>query len=418
MKVLLPVFGTHGDVLPFLAVGQELARRGHDVIVRAPAPFARHAARIGLPFHPVGTQAEYDAVLDRPEFQRTFGGLKLWVELGLRLADDTSRWIEQNIAVARTVVVAPPFGYGARIAQERFGLPVVTLHATPFLVESRTASPRLPGLAIPRTLPSRFRHWLSQGADRFVLDRLALPRLNAYRAGLGHGLPPVGRLRHWWNSPNAVVLMFPDWYAPPQLDWPLQTVQAGFPMVDRLGDSSELAPDLAAFLDAGEPPVVFTYSSWMRRAAPFFSTAMTVCRRSGRRGVLLAPQDGQVPPHLPPGMIHVPYAPLSLLLPRSAALVHHGGIGTVAQALAAGVPQIVVPFMGNHFDDGERVRRLGVGTVLGRRAFTAGRVARELDRLQADPNVARACAAARVRIGREDGIGRACDAIEALQPGQ
>ena len=236
---------------------------------------------------------------------------------------------------------------------------------------------------------------------------------NALRARLG--LDPVYRLRHWWNSPTRMLLMFPDWYAAPQADWPAQAVQLGFPLVDRFGDVSALPPELEAFLAAGAAPIVFTYGSAMRQGAAFFDTAIQLCRRMGRRGILLAPQGGQIAEPLPPGIIHLPYAPLSTLLPRSAALVHHGGVGTVAQALAAGIPQLVVPVAFDHFDEGRRLKDRNLGTTLSRRAFRPARAARVLRRLLADPTVAQACAAARTRMReRPDAILEACDHVEAL----
>ena len=411
MKFLLAVLGTHGDVLPFLGVGSELLRRGHDVSLSAPAPFAEHAAQAGLPFHALGTQADFDRLVREPNLWHPRRGVETAFEFALAFAEDIFHWIEAN-RTEPCVVVASSTSFGARIAQDRFGLPLVTLHVLPLLIESRYAPPRLPGLPLPDILPARFRHWLGRGADRYVIDPVVLPRLNAFRDRLD--LPPVRRLRHWWNSPSRVLLLFPDWFAPPQPDWPSQAEQVGFPLADRFGDESALTPELTAFLDAGEPPLVFTYGSGMRQGRAFFETAVDICRQLGRRGVFLAPQDGQVPPDLPAQILHRSYAPFSALLPRCAALIHHGGVGTVAQGLAAGIPQLVVPVAFDHFDEGKRLQRLGVGATLSRRRFTATRAAAEIRRLLSDPKVAHACAAAKARMASEDGIQSACDAIERL----
>lgn len=414
MKVLIPVFGSHGDVLPFIAFGRELVRRGHEVLLYAPAPFEQAAVRSGLHFHCLGSEGDFEAALERPELRRVMRGLKYMFDLSLEVAQHVDLWIERHATLGKTVVVAPVASYGARIAQERLGLPTATVHIMPLFVESRMTSSRLPGLPIPAFLPSHWRHWFSRQADRYVVDRLVLPKLNRYRARAG--LHPIRRLRHWWNSPTRLILTVPNWYAAPQLDWPLQAVQTGFPFADRHGDESDLPTALAAFLDAGDPPLVFVYTTWMRNAHRFFEAAVGASARLGRRCVLLSPHAQQIPPSLPDDAIHVSYAPLSLLLPRAVALVHHGGVGTVATALAAGIPQIVVPFMGDQFDEGERVRRLRVGAVASRRTLTAGRLARTLTRLLADPVIARHCMMARTRIGRDDGIAATCDVIEAMSP--
>lgn len=414
-QVLLVALGTHGDVLPILALAVELKRRGHDAVLAAPAPFARMAERAALPFHALCTQEEYDRFTAEPDLWRPWRGAKTVFEAVSAMTEPTYRWIVGQWRGGDGVVVASTLCLGARVAQDKFALPVVTVHVMPFLVESRLAPPELPGLHLPELLPRRLRHGIGRGADKYVIGPAALPRLNAFRATLD--LPPVRRLRHWWNSPLRVLLTFSDWFAPPQLDWPRQVAQVGFPIADHLGDTGELSPDLSSFLDAGEAPLAFTYGSAMRQSRPFFETAVAICARMGRRGLFLAPESDQVPHRLPPGMMRVAYAPFSRVLPRCAALVHHGGVGTVAQALAAGIPQLVVPVAFDHFDEGRRLRRLGVGATLGRRRFTPRRAAATIRGMLADPTLARACAAAMTRMRAEDGVRDACDVIERVAAG-
>jgi rhamnosyltransferase subunit B len=412
MQVHLVAIGTHGDVLPILALASALRARGHAVALAAPAPFGPLAERAGIRFHGLGSAADYERFTAEPDLWRPWRGVAPLFTYVSSLTEPTYRWLEAGWNPGTGIVVASTLSLGARVAQERLGLPLATVHVMPFFMESRIDPPALPGLPLPRFLPPRFRHWVGLGADKYVIGPAALPGLNAFRDGLG--LRPVRRLRHWWNLAPRLILMFPDWFTPPQADWPEQAVQVGFPLVDRFGDTASLDPALTAFLDAGAPPLVFTYGSAMRQARGFFETAIALCRRMGRRGVLLAPQADQVPDGLPPGIIHLPYAPLSRLLPRAAALIHHGGVGTVAQALAAGVPQLIVPVAFDHFDEAARVRRLGLGTTLSQRGFTPARAERHLRRLLGSPSVARALAEAKARMQAEDGIGRACAAIERM----
>ena len=410
MRVQILAIGTHGDVLPMVAIGVELASRGHAVTLAAPAPFVTSVERAGLAFHALCTEAEYDHLIRTPNLWRPWRGVQAMFEVIATLAEPTYRWLAAEQASDVGVVVASTLSLGARIAQDKLALPVVVVHVTPFLMESRYAPPRLPGLPLPRLLPARLRHWIGRGADRYVIDPAALPVLNAFRVTLG--LPPVRRLRHWWNLAPTLILMFPRWYAPPQPDWPVHALQVGFPAADRFGDTPELPKDLVVFLRAGSAPLIFTYGSGMRQGCSFFKTALRICRRMGRRGVFLAPQTGQVPPDLSPDVIHVPYAPLTALLPHAAVLVHHGGIGTVALGLRAGVPQLIVPVAFNHFDEAHRLKALGVGASLSRSRFTPARGARALRRLLASHDVTAACQSLRDQAAADDGIGDACDAIE------
>ncbi|TXM94836.1 glycosyltransferase [Methylobacterium sp. WL116] len=410
MNVQIVAVGTHGDVLPMVAIGVELASRGHAVTLAAPAPFAALAARAGLVFHALCTETEYDRLIGTPNLWRPWRGVQAMFEAVATLTEPTYRWLIGQQAMGGGVVVASTLSLGARVAQDKLALPVVVVHVAPFLMESRHAPPRLPGLPLPRLLPARLRHWIGRGADRYVIGPAALPILNAFRGTLD--LPPVRRLRHWWNLAPTLILMFPGWYAPSQPDWPAHALQVGFPTADRFGDTSELPGNLAAFLRAGSAPLVFTYGSGMRQGRSFFETALRICRQMGRRGVFLAPQTGQVPPDLSPDVIHVPYAPLTALLPHAAALIHHGGIGTVALGLRAGVPQLVVPVAFNHFDEARRLKALGVGAGLSRSRFTPARGARVLDHLLASRHVAAACQLLHMQAAADDGISDACDAIE------
>lgn len=191
----------------------------------------------------------------------------------------------------------------------------------------------------------------------------------------------------------------------------------GFPLYDQR-EVSPLPPDLEAFLsgaeDDSDPPVVFAPGSGNRQAARFFAAAADACHRLGRRGLLLTPYSEQLPSRLPGGVRHAPYAPFSAVLPRSAALVHHGGIGTAAQALAAGTPQLVMPMAFDQPDNAIRLSRLGVARTLSPGRFSGPRVARRLEALLGSDAVARRAAHIARRFEGIDPIARTCDLIEAV----
>jgi UDP:flavonoid glycosyltransferase YjiC (YdhE family) len=414
MQIRLVAIGSHGDVLPVLALSIELIRRGHDVALAAPAPFEALAHSARVPFYRLGTHGAYERSMAHPELWHPIRGVSALFSQISELTEQTFDWINIESSCNDTLVVASSLSLGARLAQDKLGVGVITLHVNPMLVESRMASPRLPALGFASMAPSRLRNWLGRGAERYVIGPAALPSLNALRARLG--LPAVRRLRHWWNSPSKVLLMFPEWFAPPQTDWLPQAVQTGFPLVNYIGDTPALSADLRNFISQGAAPLVFTCGTAMRQGRRFFETAIAVCRRMKRRGILLGAAGSQIPSHLPDGLIHITYAPFSVLLPQSAALIHHGGIGSTTEAFAAGIPQLIVPMAFDQFDSGERVGRLGVGMTLSQRRFTPHRVARCLTKLLASTQVARCCSDVSKQMVREDGIVSACDVIEASIP--
>src|SRR5262249_51516726 len=142
-------------------------------------------------------------------------------------------------------------------------------------------------------------------------------------------------------------------------DWPSQVALTGFVIYDR--DSTSCQPERSTLPPiADDSPVVFTAGTGMMHAGEFFRTAVEACRRLGVPGCLITRHSEQVPDALPPGVVHLPYAPFSELLPRARAIVHYGGIGTIAQALLAGIPQLVVPQAFDQIDNANRLARLGV----------------------------------------------------------
>ena len=211
-------------------------------------------------------------------------------------------------------------------------------------------------------LPRSLREPYLCTADKFIIDPLIAPATNVFRAEVG--LTPVKRLfDRWYHSPQLIIGLFTDWFAPPQPDWPPNVHLTGFPLYDE-SESRDIPAELAGFLGEGEAPIIFTAGSAMAQGKEFFRVSAEVCGGNGWRGILLTQFPEQLPLNLPEGVRHFGYVPFSAVLPRAAAFVHHGGIGTTAQALAAGVPQLIVPMTHDQPDNAVRIRRLGVGDFL------------------------------------------------------
>jgi len=128
----------------------------------------------------------------------------------------------------------------------------------------------------------------------------------------------------------------------------------------------------------------------MVQGAQFFQVSAEVCRITGRRALFLTQYSGQLPTPLPNGSRHYDYVPFSAVLPHAAVLVHHGGIGTTAQAIAAGIPQLVVPSTHDQPDNAMRIRRLGLGDFLLPKAYTPANVEERLRRLMS-PDIRKNC---------------------------
>ncbi len=432
MNCVLVCPGTAGDVHPFLGLGQALRRRGHRVTVLAYGPFEEAVRAGGLAFAHLPGPVRGP---DRTPFVRALrhGYTGPVQRLTARVVGSVGgRW--RRLARAstllpllrpvydgvcrlhepgNTVVVASSSTLGARVAHDRLGVPLVHLHLSPLVFRSAHRAPVQPPLVLPDRLPVWCKRLAYRVADALVFDPLIGGPLNAFRSELG--LPPVRRPLHAWrHSPQLVLGLFPDWFAPPQPDWPASARLVGFPLHDAGADADLPAP-VRAFLAAGPPPVVVTPTSEARKSRAFFAAAVGACRKLGRRSLLLTRYREQLPADLPEGAFHADYVPFSRVLPRACALVHHGGVGTAAQALAAGVPQLVVPLRNDQFDNAARLRRLGVARVLSLSRCRERALGRVLGELLDSSEVAHNCRDYAGRLVGGRAVEDACQAIEGLR---
>ena len=360
MRFVISALGSAGDVHPFVAIGDALLARGHAVLILAAPPFEERIRRAGLAFAAMGTADDYERMLQRPELWDPRRGARLIVDELLDRLPEAYAATDACVE-ASDVLVGSTLSWAMRLVQERRGLPGATVHLSPMCLPSATQPPVLPGVGDLSWMPAWSLRALQWTAERFVIDRWIGPRLNALRAELG--LAPVQRIwSRWMHSPDLVVGAWPDWFAPTQVDWPPHVITPGFPLFAEGG--AALPPALTAFLDAGAPPIGITPGSAMAHGERFFARALAACETLGRRAVLITPYRAQLPPLLPAWAQVVDYAPFTALLPRLSALIHHGGIGTSAQALSAGIAQLVVPFAHDQFDNATRLSRLGVSRTL------------------------------------------------------
>src|SRR4030095_8509043 len=237
------------------------------------------------------------------------------------------------------------------------------------------------------------------------------PAISEWRRELG--LPPVTRVfSDWIHSPQRVIGLFPDWFGLAQPDWPAALRLTGFPLYDD-SPGVNLSPSLTRFLDDGAPPIVFTPGTANQAAARFFAAALDASQRLGRRALLLTRYSGHLPA-LPPTAHHEPFVPLAHVLPRCAALVSHAGIGTLAQGLAAGIPQLTMPMGFDQPDNATRLQRLGVADWVVPSKFDGERVAATLSALLDDGDTASSCRRWSTQIRAHNAIEETCDLLEQL----
>ena len=422
-KIVFSTYGSFGDVHPYVAIALELKRRGQRPVIATSEIYREKTDALGLELHPVPPDLPgYDRPAEVARMvsemidpkkgpERVFTQL---VNPHLRGMYDALLEATRDADLLVTHVLSlagPPL-------VEKTGIKWVSSVLAPISMFSNYDPPVFPQMPwlyrLLKLHPSVSRAAMRVG--RMKLDRMAAP-LYKLRAELGlkRGGNPMLEGQH---SPRMVLALFSSAIAKPQPDWPPQTRVTGFPFYDgrdRPGDEKRPDSELLKFLEAGEPPVVFTLgSSAIYAAGDFYRDSVEAARAAGVRALLLTGEPWNRPAELPESFAAFDYAPYGELLPRARAVVHQGGIGTTAQGLRAGVPALVVPFSHDQFDNAARVERIGAGRALPRAKYSPSRAAKELHALLADESYTTRAAAIGEQIRSEDGASAAADAIEEV----
>lgn len=413
MRMVLFTMGSAGDVNPIVGLGVGLKNRGHSVTIVTNDHFRNLIEQVGLTFVSLGTEQDYLTAINNPDLWHPRKGLETIARAGILPGIRPVYDLLSGYDPKETVLGASSLIFGARVAQEKLGFRLASIHLQPSIFRSAYRVPILPGLRLPDKTPAMFIRLIFKAVDAFVLDPLFGPETNGLRRELGFK-PATSLLGSWIHSPDRVIGLFPDWYGEPQLDWPAQTELPGFIRFDRGGQGEELTREVKAFIEDGEPPILFTAGTAMRHGHTFFSASIEACQMSGRRGLLLTRSRGQLPAVLPDSIRHVSYIPFSKILPSVAAIVYHGGIGTLAQGVAAGIPHLIMPMSHDQPDNADRLKRLGIGDFLMPGNYKAAAVAQKLERLLNTPETKARCQAIARKIDFDGSLDRACVLMEQL----
>ena len=394
-----------------MAIGIELRRRGHPVTVATSSVYEPKVRSEGLDF--VSLRPDISVV--GPAMLEQMMEARRGTERVMRFLAAATRDSYQDSLPAvqqADVVVTHPITFGSVLAVQKTGVPWVSTMLAPASLFSAydppvpAPAPWLVNLRALGLAPVRVLLALAKLQTSTWLRPVAELRREI---GLGPGRNPLFEGQH---SPRLVLALFAQCMARREPDWPPQTVVTGFPFYDRHHEQQSLPTALQRFLADGPAPVVFSLgTSAVGAAGDFYTESLKAVHRLGVRAVFLT---GQNPQGLPDDAMAIEYAPHSELFPRAAAVVHHGGIGTTAQAMRSGRPMLVVPFSHDQFDNGARVKRLGIAEVLYRSRYRAKTAEAALRPLLEDGRYEQAGAAIAAQVQAEDGVTTAADAIERI----
>lgn len=423
MRYLLLAWGSRGDVQPFVALGLGLRAAGHEVTVAATLDFEAWIREAGLGYTDFGVSV---AELSRTDLgRRWLGGTSRSTVAELRLMHEVSTLAAD--VVSTTLLRAAPdhdvllsstltFEAGWALARATGIGHAIALFA-PVLQTSLGSSYVYAALPGRRTILNRAVGALTSTAVQPVIAPVAAE----LRRRLGLRRPGPRQLLHDIRSTPTLMAVSPH-VVPPAPDWPMPvqvtgfwTLRGGAGLDDGGGHvpGRVADPTIVDFLEAGPPPVYVGFGS-MSAADPEASSRLLseAVRAAGVRAVVLR---GNADLHVTgDDALTVEGAPHDWLFPRMAAVVGHGGAGTTGAAFRAGVPQVVVPHMGDQAYWGRRVDALGCGpAAIARRELTAERLA---DGIRAALSPGCGVAAARLgeQVRAEDGVASAVDHLSRI----
>jgi len=413
MRVTIATLGSRGDVQPFLALAVALSRAGHRVRLATNEPFRGLVADHGIDFAPIGGDIK-ELVGDRGRAAllaadgrpvRSFRALREFV--GPMVRDGLRRLSEalEGSDVIMGQLLAP----GAAHYAERYGLPYFEAGYDPIVPTRAFAHP-----GAPPTVPAGLASRLTYLAAEQVFWQAFRSDVNAFRRdALGLGPAPfLGPSAQRVRRRPPALLGYSAVMVPRPRDWPDHVSVTGAWFLEPPASWTPPAP-LVDFLSAGPPPVYVGFGSMtVERPEAMTRTLLEALRRAGRRAVLSTGWGGLAEAEGSDDVMFVGDVPHAWLFPRTAGVVHHGGPGTTAEALRAGVPQLVVPFLSDQPFWGHQVARAGVGPAAVPIAqLDAGRIAEALVRM-AEPGMRRRAE----EIGRLVRAERGADgAVEAME---
>ena len=415
-RIVFSTVGSLGDLHPYIAIGKEVQERGHRAVIATTDRYRAIIQAEGIEYAPL-----------RPA-EAQFGGLEA---VAARLFDPYrgpgyliremvmpyAREQYEDIASAcrrADVLVTHPLTMAGPLVCAKTGLPWVSSILAPASLMSAIDRPLLNSALWAHALRNMgaMTYRMVTKVAELVARRWESP-LHALRSELGLPRAPHAALLQGQFSPRLNLALFPRLLAEPQSDWPANTVLTGFARFDGGSTDPHLVQELEAFLAAGDPPIVFALgSSVVMIAGDFWEKAIEASHQLGRRAILLT--GTPLRQALPTSVRAFDYLPYSVVFPKAAAIVHQGGIGTLAQALAAARPQLIVPVAFDQPDNARRATNLGVARSIPIRKVTVAKMARALEVLLAETSYA--ANAAKAADGLDGGARRAADALLGSQP--
>lgn len=386
MNIILYTKGSGGDVFPFIRCGQVLRNRGHHVTLMTHCVYEARAKNRSLDFVALDSPQEYEKFVGDQELLNSPRGIPEFLRRhSLPRALGEYQLVSQQCESQNPIIVTRDlFDLVPRLTAEKLRLPLRWVFGFPSQVTTWSLREKL------------FSELLRSEIDKIRLT-LGLQAVSLEKSDFGYS--------------TTGVALWPEWFAESNADSAIRVVPVGFLREDEAMEQ-DIPPAIQALLDSGKPAVLITAGTGAYIGSEFYEVAAKACELLNFAGIAVMQHSSQLPKHCHSCVSWIGILPFRKLMKHIRAVIHHGGLGTLACALEAGIPQLVLPKGADRPDNAYRLQRLGVAEFLPPPKWQPEVVAEALMRLVSSPVVAEKCTIVADRLRGEDGAEAACQVIE------
>lgn len=400
-NVVIVTHWLDGDVIPFVRIGKELRKRGHSVVLITHCHFEEMARKAGLEFEPWDTPEEYSELVEamgnnKDNVQQknyTFSSSSFrqkYENIAVRLKEYEK--IYKHCQKPGTVILCKNrSSVAAYMVAEKMGLPLATVMMNPTEITSMLMYEQLEG-------------------------NNDLPRLNELRKD--RNLEKIDSWLQWESSAKMTLALWPKWYEYTEAqEWPSEIEEIGFPLESgKEAFAREIPGQFSEWLSNNPNPIVISGGTTKCIENSFYKVCVEGCALSGQPTVVLTRYRELLPETLPDNVVWYEYLPLDMILPKISLLIHHGGMGTLSGALAAGIPQLILPCFVDRPYNASLVKKLGAGDFLNLANWQPDKIYEKILQLQTE-EVRKVCCSYAAKMKENCGISAAADHVEKLMKG-
>lgn len=387
-----------GDVIPFIRIGKELRKRGHKVTIITHCKFGETAKKAGLDFEAWDTPEEYETLVEDMSLNKADSSSENNYSYSSskfrQKYENTNRRMAEYEKIIKyceepntAILCKNRSSIAAYMVAEKLGIPLATVMMNPMEVTSMLMYEKLEG-------------------------KNDVDRLNTLRRKVD--LSDISSWLQWESSAKMTLALWPEWYDTESDEWPSEIQNVGFPLEKGKEEvQRDIPAEFEKWIDKNPKPIVITGGTTKCIDNKFYSRSVAACGLAGYPTVVLTRYKELIPEELPSNVVWFDYLPLDKILPQASLLIHHGGIGTLSGALAAGVPQLILPCYVDRPYNASLIKKLGAGDYLYVANWTPEKIAEKIEQVQLS-NIRVKCKEYVHKMQENHGVTRAADFVEKL----